>query len=211
MSRTWTLHLAGASLCAWLAGCVTLQEPVVNYYGINAVVPAEPQVNVPRAVRVAVQRMEGRAQYQRPRMIVSPSEHVVDSYTSAQWINDPCDMLTDGLVSYLAARCEYVTLHPRVYKDAVNYVITAYLDAFDHVRRGGVWYAQTRIKFDIVDDATRTVLHSDWFERTQPLSDGRVVTYVAAQQAIVNEWYEAVLRALEKAGGTAAQISAAQN
>lgn len=182
-------------LCSgMLAGCFTLQEPVVNYYAIDAAAGARSEA---RALRVAVQRMDGRAQYRRPRIVVSPREFLVDSYTTAQWIDDPCDMLTDGLITYLSGACEYVTTQPRIYKDAVNYVIVPYLDAFDHVRRGGVWYARLRVKVDIVDDATRTVLHSEWFERNRALSDGSVAAYVAAQQESVNEWYASVLAALE--------------
>jgi len=179
-----------------LAGCFTLREPAVNYYSINATLAGEGEK---LAVRVAVQRMEGRAQYRRPRIVVSPREFVLDSYTTAQWIDDPCDMLTDGLMTYLARSCEYVTAHPRAYKDAVRFVVVSYLDTFDHVRRGGVWHARMRVKYDIVDDETRTVVVSEWFERERVLEDGGVAAYVAAQQESVNEWYAAVLAALENA------------
>jgi len=186
-----------------LAGCFTLREPAVNYYAIGAGLAGGGEK---LAIRVAVQRMEGRAQYRRPRIVVSPREFVLDSYTSAQWTDDPCDMLTDGLMTYLARSCEYVTAHPRAYKDAVRYIVVPYLDACDHVRRGGVWHAQLRVKYDIVDDETRTVVVSEWFERERVLSGSSVAEYVAAQQESVNEWYAAVLAALEKAGKGSGEV-----
>ncbi|MCX7846962.1 MAG: ABC-type transport auxiliary lipoprotein family protein [bacterium] len=200
MSKRSGYIAAVVSAGAVLTACVALQEPLVHYYGIDT--PGGIGGEEKRPLRVAIQRMEGRAQYQRPRMVVSPGDQVVDSFTSAKWVDDPCDMLTDGLVTYLAQRCEYVTVHPRVYKDAVRYVVVAYLDAFDHVRRDGAWYACMRVKFDIVDDETRAVRYSDWFQRMRVLPDGQVRTYVAAQQRSVQEWYGVVLAALEHVSKT---------
>ncbi len=197
MSKSVTRVLATMGGCAALAGCFTLQEPAVQYFAIDAPVMGGA---AQRPLRVAVQRMDGRAQYRRPRIVVSPRQFVADSYTSAQWIDDPCDMLTDGLMTYLTRQCEYVTAHPRIFRDAVQFVVVPYLDAFDHVRRDGVWRAHMRVRFDIVDDETRTVLKSEWFERERILEESSVAAYVAAQQESVNEWYAAVLATLEKAG-----------
>ena len=193
MNSPYPYLWGAAAACMALAGCITMKEPIINYYALEAPVPAGATQS---ELRVAVQRTEGRAPYRRARMVVSPREFALDTYTASQWMDDPCDMLTDGLVTYLARHCAYVTFQPRVYKDAVRYVVVPYVDAFDHARRGSTWHALMRVKFDIVDDATRAVLHSTWFERNRALPDSSIAAYVAAQNEAVAEYYATVLSEL---------------
>jgi ABC-type uncharacterized transport system auxiliary subunit len=105
-------------------------------------------------------------------------------------------MLTEALISFLAPRCAYVTSTPRIYKDDVQVIVTVYIDAFDQVQRGNDWYAVFRVKYELVADASKRVLESNWFERIKPLANATPETYVQAQRVTANELFALIAERL---------------
>ncbi|MCX7004580.1 MAG: ABC-type transport auxiliary lipoprotein family protein [bacterium] len=177
-------------LALTLAGCMSLTSvtpPVVTRFQLDADTDAHGPTN---RLRVAVQRCDGSAAYKREQIVVSPAPYVMDSYPNARWSEDPCDMLTEALMTYLGRRCAYVTTTPRMYKDDVQVIVTTYIDAFDQVQRGKQWVAVFRVKYELVADANKRVLESNRFERTRALPNGKPGEYVAAQNASANEFFE---------------------
>jgi ABC-type uncharacterized transport system auxiliary subunit len=184
---------AAVPLVAVLAGCMSITPTAITRYQLDASSSARGATN---ALRVAVQRCDGSAVYKRDSIVVSPTPHVMDAYPNAAWSQNPCDMLTGNLVTYLAPRCAYVTTAPRIYKDDVQVIISTYLDAFDQVKRDDQWLAVFRVKYEFVADADKHVLESNWFERTRALPNGKPEAYVAAQNASANECYELIAQRL---------------
>jgi len=187
MNRSFSASLLLGLAVLLLAGCITLAPEVTTRYQLDA--EAGASLGPTNALRVAVQRFDGSAPYKREQIVVSPKSNVVDTYTSARWANDPCNMLSEALITYLAPRCAYVTSTPRIYKDDVQVIVTVYIDALDQVQRGKQWFALFRVRYEIVADASRRVLESDWFERTLPLPSGKPEAYVQAQRDAANELF----------------------
>jgi len=179
-----------------LTGCMSLTSvtpPVVTRFQLDAASGARGPTN---ALRVAIQRCDGSVAYKREQIVVSPAPHVVDSYPNARWAEAPCEMLTEALITALGHRCAYVTATPRTYKDDVQVIISTYVDAFDQVQRGKHWLAVFRVKYEVVADADKRVLESNWFERTRALPNGNPEDYVAAQNAAANEFFEFIVQRL---------------
>jgi len=186
-----------AVLALALAGCMSLSwltPPVVTRFQLDADTDARGPTN---RLRVAIQRCDGSAAYKREQIVVSPEPHVMDTYPNARWSEDPCDMLTEALMTYLSRRCAYVTTSPRIYKGDVQVIISTYIDAFDQVQRGKEWLAVFRVKYEFVADANKRVLESNWFERTHTLADGKPGEYVAAQNKSANEFFEYLAQRLK--------------
>ncbi len=181
------------TLALAVAGCMSVTPAVVTRFQLDAATGTRGPTN---ALRVAVQRFDGSAAYKREQIVVSPAPHVMDSYPNARWSEDPCDMLTEALMTYLSRRCAYVTATPRIYKDDVQVIISTYVDAFDQVQRGKQWAALFRVKYEFVADADKRVLESNWFERARALPNGKPEEYVAAQNDAANEFFEHIAQRL---------------
>ena len=73
-------------------------------------------------------------------------------------------------------------------------MVRVYIDAFDHVLRGGQWSAVMRVKYEVVDSLGRVLLPSTWFERKRLIGSASTDAYVQAQDESIAEFIDAIDR-----------------
>jgi len=170
-----------------LSGCffTPVKTPVSYYIEV-------PEITTEQVIpaRIAVQAVDGRSPYRKRRITVSPRPYVQGSYSLAQWFENPCDMYTESIISYLSRKTECVSHDTMRLNDSADWLIRTYIDVYDQVKRDDVWMAHTRVKYEIVKRDSSQVAVSEMFERKIPLQDGSVESYVAAQNRIFREFLE---------------------
>ena len=172
---------------SFISGCTSVPIPKVTKYSLDTPVTENKQI---KNINIAVQRVRGRTQFDKKNISVSPMEYVMDSYSTAQWAESPCSMLTDDIIAYLSKKFNYVTSSTLNYNNSIDYIITVYIDDLKHIKRDGKWFAVLTLHYEISSAKTRKVVKNNWFREKTELADSSVKTYVNIQNKSVDKFLQ---------------------
>ncbi|RLD09590.1 MAG: hypothetical protein DRI44_08135 [Chlamydiae bacterium] len=172
-------------LAALIGGCTSVEIPKVTKYSLET--PAT-ENNKIKNISIAVQHVRGRAEYDRKSLAISPAKYVMDSYSTAQWAESPCNMLTDNIIAYLSKKFDYVSSFPRNYNDNIDYIISVYIDKLTQVKRDDKWFADLILHYEIISAKTKKIIKNNWFREKIELNDSSVQTYVSAQNSSIGKF-----------------------
>jgi len=177
------------------AGCSSVPIPKVTKYSLDTPVSENTTI---KKINVSLRRVTGRTQYDKRTISISPAPHVMDSYTTAQWMESPCNMLTDDTIAYLSKKFAYVTLYPDNFNKHTSYTVTIFIDELNHVKRDDKWYAVLKLKYEIKSGKEKEIVINNRFEKKIELSDSSVQSYVNAQNKSVGKFLHQLTSELTK-------------
>jgi len=168
-------------------GCTSLKISKVTKYSLDTPIA---QNNEIRHMNIAVQRVQGRHQYDKKSLSISPKPFVMDTYKTAQWTESPCSMLTDNIIAYLSKKFSYVTSVPNNYNNNIDYIISVYIDELNQVKRNDEWFAVISLHYEIISAKTRKTVKNGWFKEKIKLDDSSVQTYVTVQNKSLEKFLQ---------------------
>ena len=169
----------------FLAGCGSVPIPKVTKYSIDVI---DAPVGNKKDIKLIVRRARGRSLYETKNIVVSPKPHVIDNYFSAQWVETPCNMLTDYLIASLAKKFSFVTSSFQNGNGNFKFIISVYIDQFDQVRRNGKWYAVLSLNYEIISAKNKKIVFNDWYQNKIELENSDVQKYVDAQNISIDKF-----------------------
>lgn len=185
-----------------LAGCTMFAPDIRTETTYTLFVPPplySPDVRVP--LRIGLERVEGRTIYRQRNITVRPHPTLLDRFSDAQWSETPIDMLSETVYSYLAPISKEITKMPARHADPLDVLLSLYIDRFDLHRREGRWYADARVKYEIICAKQRSLIKSGWVTETH-IADSVPDIYVAAQVHNITAICEEVARVLAEVSAT---------
>jgi len=174
-------------LVSFISGCTSVPIPKVTKYSLDTPVTENKKI---KDINIAVPRVRGRTQFDKKNLSISPMEYVVDSYSTAQWAESPCSMLTDDIVAYLSKKFNYVTSSSLNYNDTIDYILTVYIDDLKHIKRDDKWFAVLTLHYEITSAKTKKIVGNNWFREKIELADSSVQTYVNIQNKSVDKFLQ---------------------
>ena len=174
-------------LTLFVAGCSSVPIPNTTKYSLDTPTANGKKIN---NINVAIQRVNGRYQYDKKSLSISPEPHIIDTYRTAQWAESPCNMLTDDIIAYLSKEFSYVTLSPHNYDNNIDYIISVYIDDLNQIKRDDKWFAVISLHYEIISSETKKIVENKWFREKIELKDSSVQTYVNAQNKSVEKFLQ---------------------
>ena len=174
-------------LVSFISGCTSVPIPKVTKYSLDTPVTENKKI---KDINIAVPRVRGRTQFDKKNLSISPTEYVVDSYSTAQWAESPCSMLTDDIVAYLSKKFNYVTSSSLNYNDTIDYILSVYIDDLKHIKRDDKWFAVLTLHYEITSAKTKKIVGNNWFREKIELADSSVQTYVNIQNKSVDKFLQ---------------------
>jgi len=178
-----------------IAGCSSVPIPKVTKYSLDT--PASDNKEI-KNIHISVQRVRGRYQYDKNSIFISPEPHVMDTYKTAQWAENPCNMLTDDIIAYLSKQFKYVTSSSLNYNNSIDYVISIYIDDLKHIKRNDKWFAVLKLHCKIASAKTNKIVSNYWFRENVELSDSSVQTYIKVQNESVGKFMQLLASKISK-------------
>ncbi len=179
----------------FIAGCSSVPIPKVTKYSLDT--PAADSKEI-KTINISVKRVRGRYQYDKNSIFVSPEPHIVDTYKTAQWVENPCSMLTDDTIAYLSKQFKYVTSSSLNYNDSINYVISIYIDDLKHIKRDNKWFAVLKLHCEIASPKAKKVVCNFWFRENVELPDSSIQTYINVQNESVSKFMQLLSSEISK-------------
>ncbi len=174
-------------LVSFISGCTSVPIPKVVKYSIDTPVTENKKI---KNINISIQRVRGRTQFDKKNLSVSPVQYVMESYSTAQWAESPCSMLTDDIIAYLSKKFNYVTSSSLNYNNSIDYTISVYIDDLKHIRRNDKWFAVLTLHYEIISAKTKKVVINKWFREKIELGDSSVQTYVNIQNKSVDKFLQ---------------------
>ncbi|MCK5853173.1 membrane integrity-associated transporter subunit PqiC [bacterium] len=174
-------------LVLFISGCTSVPIPKITKYSLTTAVTENNKI---KNINLAVQRVRGRTQFDKKNLSISPKKYVMDSYSTAQWAESPCSMLTDNIVAYLSKDFNYVTSSLLNHNNSLDYTISVYIDDLTHIKRDDKWFAVLTLHYEIASAKTRKIVKNNWFREKIELTDSSVQTYVNIQNKSVDKFLQ---------------------
>ena len=174
-------------LVSFISGCTSVPIPKVTKYSIDTPVTENKKI---KNINIAVLHVRSRTQFDKRNLAISPKKYVMDSYSTAQWVENPCNMLTDDIVAYLSKKFNYVTPSSLNYNNSIDYTISVYIDDLKHVKRDNKWFAVLTLHYEITSSKTKKIIKNNWFREKIELADSSVQTYVNNQNKSVDKFLQ---------------------
>jgi len=174
-------------LVSFISGCTSVPIPKVTKYSLDTPVTENKKI---KNINIAVLRVRSRTQFDKKNLSISPKEYVMDSYSTAQWVESPCNMLTDDLVAYLSKKFNYVTSSSLNYNNSIDYTISVYIDDLKHVKRDNKWFAVLTLHYEIASVKSKKIVENKWFREKIELDDSSVQTYINNQNKSVDKFLQ---------------------
>ncbi len=197
MTKKLLLFLNVIFLNFLLGGCGSVPMPKITKYSIDT--PGAP-AKISKKINVVVRRVRGRSLYEKRNIVVSPEKHIIDAYSSAQWAETPCNMLSDTIIAYLSKKFPYVTSSLQNGNAEIDLIISAYIDKFEQIKREGKWYADLSLHYEIISADTKKIIYNKWFNKKVELENSDVQNYVAAQNKSIEEFLKELSVKLTECG-----------
>ena len=182
-------------IALFIAGCSSVPIPKVTKYSLDT--PASDNKEI-KNIHISVQRVRGRYQFDKNSIFVSPEPHIMDTYKTAQWAENPCNMLTDDTIAYLSKQFKYVTPSSLNYNNSIDYVISIYIDDLKHIKRDNKWFAVLKLHCEIVSPKAKKVVYNFCFKENIELPDSSVQTYVNIQNESVGKFLQLLTSEISK-------------
>ena len=174
-------------LVSFISGCTSVPIPKITKYSLDTPDTKNKKI---KDINIAVKRVRGRTQFDKKNLSISPMRHVMESYSTAQWAESPCSMLTDNIVAYLSKEFNYVTSSSLNYNNSIDYIISVYIDDLKHIKRDDKWFAVLTLHYEIASAETKKNVKNNWFRKRIELDDSSVQTYVKIQNKSVDEFLQ---------------------
>ena len=145
---------------------------------------------------ILVESFTVRDAYKNKSLVASPKPFELTKRANAEWAESAGALLNSAVRDYLAPRCAKIL--PPEWKSKVPYdaSLIVHLDALTQCRRGDNWFAVLRLSYEVLPKGGGKPIVSGRFDKAQPLPDGDLENYVAAQSGLVIEWLNGLLAEL---------------
>lgn len=148
------------------------------------------------ASELLVENFTVRDAYKNKSLMASPKAFELTKRANAEWAESAGALLNSAVRDYLAPRCTKIL--PPEWKSRVPYdaSLIVHLDALTQCKRGDNWFAVLRLSYEVLPKGGGKPIVSGRYDKAQPLADGDLENYVAAQSGLVIEWLNGLLAEL---------------
>jgi ABC-type uncharacterized transport system auxiliary subunit len=190
MKRNLAMALVALLAFAVLAGCAGKMGRA-NYYTLNLPAPPDPPAAENANTTVAIREFRAPAYLRQGAIVYKPSPEQIGFYAYHRWAIDPCEFVTQSIISRLGATGTFSHVKHYDGQPDADYVISGRLEKLEEIDyEGGV-------KIEVAVSAQMTKLETGTIVWSKAVSEvGEVNQHDVP--AVVSEMSHTMERAIEK-------------
>jgi len=190
MKRNLAMALVALLAFAVLAGCAGKMGRA-NYYTLNLPAPPDPPAAENPNTTVAIREFRAPAYLRQGAIVYKPSPEQIGFYAYHRWAIDPCEFVTQSIISRLGATGTFSHVKHYDGQPDADYVISGRLEKLEEIDYEGGVKVEVAVSAQMTKLETGTIVWSKAVSEVGEVNQHDVPT-------VVSEMSHTMERAIEK-------------
>ena len=190
MKRNLAMALVALLAFAVLAGCAGKMGRA-NYYTLNLPAPPDPPAAENANTTVAIREFRAPAYLRQGAIVYKPSPEQIGFYAYHRWAIDPCEFVTQSIISRLGATGTFSHVKHYDGQPDADYVISGRLEKLEEIDYEGGVKVEVAVSAQMTRVDTGTIVWSKAVSEVGEVNQHDV-------PAVVSEMSHTMERAIEK-------------
>jgi ABC-type uncharacterized transport system auxiliary subunit len=190
MKRNLAMALVALLAFAVLAGCAGKMGRA-NYYTLNLPAPPDPPAAENANTTVAIREFRAPAYLRQGAIVYKPSPEQIGFYAYHRWAIDPCEFVTQSIISRLGATGTFSHVKHYDGQPDADYVISGRLEKLEEIDYEGGVKVEVAVSAQMTKLETGTIVWSKAVSEVGEVNQHDVPT-------VVSEMSHTMERAIEK-------------
>jgi ABC-type uncharacterized transport system auxiliary subunit len=190
MKRNLAMALVALLAFAVLAGCAGKMGRA-NYYTLNLPAPPDPPAAENANTTVAIREFRAPAYLRQGAIVYKPSPEQIGFYAYHRWAIDPCEFVTQSIISRLGATGTFSHVKHYDGQPDADYVISGRLEKLEEIDYEGGVKIEVAVSAQMTKLETGTIVWSKAVSEVGEVNQHDVPT-------VVSEMSHTMERAIEK-------------